>query len=202
MVVGDNVTILPCPSVVRVQSSCKDGFKRGSHWWEVDLHVTERRSRKTKWVLNHKFCTNGSPDLDLAFDWIHWHCQQQDHLWHVNRKRWGVCELRFFEQFSMRMVFQQELQLCRVWFCVVPSVTVIMIPRTRLSTAGFPHLFCLQSIYMKWPSPSSPTKTLPRLIQVKSENISFHKTIDLCFLFRAAVFVHLKSLLAAILSCV
>ena len=34
-------------------------------------------------------------------------------------------------------------------------------------------LFCLRSLYAKWPSPSSPTETLSGLIQVMPQNISF-----------------------------
>ena len=51
---------------------------------------------------------------------------------------------------------------------------------------------------MEWSSPSSPTETLSGLIQVQPKNVSVPKTIDLpCFLFRAAVLIHLKSLFAA-----
>ena len=51
---------------------------------------------------------------------------------------------------------------------------------------------------MEWPSPSSPTETLSGLIEMWPKNISFPKTVDLlCFLFRAAVFIHLKSPFAA-----
>ena len=38
------------------------------------------------------------------------------------------------------------------------------------------------------PAPSSPTETLSGLLQIKPQDISFSKTIDLpCFLFRAGV---------------
>ena len=62
----------------------------------------------------------------------------------------------------------------------------------------FPCLLCLRSLYTKWPSPSSPTESLSGLIQVKTQNNSFAKTIDLpCFPFHAAVFTRDKSQFAA-----
>ena len=45
----------------------------------------------------------------------------------------------------------------------------------------FPHLFCLQSLYMEWPSPSSLKETLSGLLQIRPKNISFSKTIDPLF---------------------
>ena len=62
----------------------------------------------------------------------------------------------------------------------------------------FPGLFCLWSLYMELPSPSSLTETRSGPIQVKPYDIFPPKTLDLpCFPFRAVVFIRLKSLLAA-----
>ena len=60
-----------------------------------------------------------------------------------------------------------------------------------------PVPFLSWPLCVEWPSPSSLTGTLSGLIQVKPQNFSFSKTIDLpCFPFHAAVFLCLKSLLS------
>ena len=56
-----------------------------------------------------------------------------------------------------------------------------------LQCCTFPGLFCLQPLYLEWPSPSSLTETLSGLLQIKPQDISFPKTIDLpCFPFSAS----------------
>ena len=53
---------------------------------------------------------------------------------------------------------------------------------TLPKSCWFLCFFCLRYLYMKWPSPSSPTETLSGLLQVKPQDISFLKTINLlCF---------------------
>ena len=50
------------------------------------------------------------------------------------------------------------------------------------STESRECLFCLLSLYMEWPSPSSSKETLSGLLQIWPKNISSSKTIDpLCF---------------------
>ena len=41
----------------------------------------------------------------------------------------------------------------------------------------FPHHFCLQSLYMEWPSASSPTEILSWLLQIKPQDFSFSQAV-------------------------
>ena len=67
----------------------------------------------------------------------------------------------------------------------------------------FLHLFRLWPLYIKLPSPSTPTKTLSGLLQMKPPDNSFSKTIDLpCFPFNTAIFLCLKSVSVVCESCV
>ena len=62
-----------------------------------------------------------------------------------------------------------------------------------------PRLFCLQPLYLEWPSPSSPTQTLTGLLQIKPQDISFSKTTDLPF--HTAAFLCLKFPFVVHVSC-